>query len=186
MSISRLLKPRTTRVMGIDASTNSIAYCIFDGDSPVEYGEIMFNGSTIYDRILDAKRKIRALKSRFSVEFVVIEAAVMVRSAQTGLKMAYVFGTIMGELLENGAKVVEVHPITWQSYIGNKNFTAAQKAQVKKDNPGKSDTWIKGHIREMRKQKTMDFVRDLGVKTTSDNVADAAGISWYAIKNLVR
>lgn len=172
--------------MGIDASTNSIAYCIFDGNNPVEYGEINFEGSDVYKRILDAKRKIKALKSRFSVEFVVIEAAVMVRSANTGLKMAYIFGAIMGELLENGAKVVEVHPITWQSFIGNKNFTNAQKAQVKKDNPDRSDNWIKGHIREMRKQKTINFMSDMGVKTTSDNVADAAGIAWYAVKNLVK
>ena len=172
--------------MGIDASTNSIAYCIFDGSSPIEYGEINFEGSDVYKRILDAKRKIRALKSRFDVEFVVIEAAVMVRSANTGLKMAYVFGAIMGELLENGAKVVEVHPITWQSFIGNKNFTTAQKAQVKKDNPSRSDNWIKAHIREIRKQKTLDFFAELGIKTTSDNVADAAGVAWYAVKNLVK
>ena len=172
--------------MGIDASTNSIAYCIFDGEKPIEYGEIIFQGTTVYDRILDAKRKIRALKSRFSVDFVVIEAAVMVRSAQTGLKMAYVFGTIMGELLENGAKVVEVHPITWQSFIGNKNFTAAQKAQVKKENPDRSDSWIKSAIREQRKQKTLEFARSMGVRTDSDNVGDAAGLAWYAIKNLVR
>ena len=100
--------------------------------------------------------------------------------------MAYIFGAIMGELLENGAKVVEVHPITWQSFIGNKNFTNVQKAQVKKDNPNRSDNWIKNHIREMRKQKTLDFVSDMGVKTNSDNVADAAGIAWYAVKNLVQ
>lgn len=172
--------------MGIDASTNSMAYCIFDGDKPVEYGEIFFTGGDIYDRILDAKRKVRALKQRFNCEFIAIEAAVMVRSAQTGLKMAYAFGTIMGELLENGAKVVEVHPITWQSFIGNKNYTTAQKAQVKKDNPGRSDNWIKSTIREQRKQKTMDFMAELGVKTNSDNVADAAGVAWYAVKNLVR
>jgi Holliday junction resolvasome RuvABC endonuclease subunit len=173
-------------VLGIDASTNSIAYCIFDNGSVIEYGEINFTGTSIYDRILDAKYKTKAIKERFNADFVIIEAAVMVRSAQTGLKMAYVFGTIMGELLDNGAKVVEVHPITWQSYIGNKNFTTAEKAQVKKDNPGRSDNWIKGKIREMRKQKTLDFVRELGVKTDSDNVADAAGIAWYAVKNLVK
>jgi len=186
LSLAKLSKTSAKRVMGIDASTNSIAYCIFDGNNPVEYGEINFEGSDVYKRILDAKRKIKALKSRFSVEFVVIEAAVMVRSANTGLKMAYIFGAIMGELLENGAKVVEVHPITWQSFIGNKNFTNAQKAQVRKDNPDRSDNWIKNHIREMRKQKTLDFVSDMGVKTNSDNVADAAGIAWYAVKNLVK
>ena len=147
---------------------------------------ITFDGKDIYARIVDAKRKIKALKSRFDVDFVIIEAAVMVRSAATGLKMAYVFGAIMGELLENGATVVEVHPITWQSFIGNKNFTNAEKAQVKKDNPDRSDNWIKAKIREMRKQKTIDFMKGIGVNVESDNVADAAGIAYYAANNLVR
>ena len=163
MGIADLLKTKAERVMGIDASTNSIAYCIFEKAVPVEYGEITFDGKDIYARIVDAKRKIKALRSRFDVDFVVIEAAVMVRSATTGLKMAYVFGAIMGELLENGATVVEVHPITWQSFIGNKNFTNAEKAQVKKDNPGRSDNWIKAHIRELRKQKTLDFMSSIGI-----------------------
>ena len=61
----------------------------------------------------------------------------MVRSANTGLKMAYIFGAIMGELISDGRKVVEVHPITWQSYIGNKNFTNAEKKQVKDAYPDK-------------------------------------------------
>ena len=186
MSLSQLFKTESKRVMGIDASTNSMAYCIFDGDKVVEYGEIFFTGADLYDRLLDAKRKVKALKERFNCNFVAIEAAVMVRSAQTGLKMAYTFGTIMGELLENGAKVVEIHPITWQSFIGNKNYTAAQKAQVKKENPERSDSWIKSKIREQRKQKTLEFAKSIGVHTDSDNVGDAAGLAWYAIRNLVR
>lgn len=172
--------------MGIDASTHTIAYAIFEGKLPVEWGEIYFQGGNVYERILDAKRKIKALKNRFSVDFVAIEAAVMVRSANTGLKMAYIFGAIIGELLENGAKVVEVAPITWQSYIGNKNFTNAQKDEVRKLNPNRSDNWIKAEIRNMRKQKTINFMKDIGVDTESDNVADAAGIAWYAANNLVR
>ena len=172
--------------MGVDASTHTIAYTIFDGDKPVEWGEIFFEGGDVYERILDAKRKVRAIKERFNVEFIAIEAAVMVRSANTGLKMAYIFGAIMGELLENGARVVEVAPITWQSFIGNKNFTNAQKAEVRKAHPGRSDNWIKAEIRNMRKQKTIEYMKGIGVDTESDNVADAAGIAWYAVNNLVR
>lgn len=172
--------------MGIDASTHSIAYAIFENKKIIEYGEINFEGRTVYERILNSKKIVRALKDRFDVDFIAIEAAVMVRSIETGLKMAYIFGSIMGELLENGATVIEVHPITWQSYIGNKNFTKAEKEIVKKSNPGKSDNWIKGEIRNIRKKKTLDFMSDLGVKTDSDNVADAAGIAWYALNELAR
>jgi len=101
------------------------------------------------------------------------------------MKMAYVFGAIMGEILTDKIQVVEVHPITWQSYIGNKNFTKAEKIEIRNEFPGRSDNWIKAKIRERRKEKTIGFVRSLGIETESDNVADAAGIAWYAVNEIV-
>lgn len=153
--------------------------------TPVKWGEIKFDGSDVYERILDAKRKIKSFKNQLDMDFVVIEAAISVKSVHTGMKMAYVFGAIMGELLTDNVEVVEVHPITWQSYLGNKNYTKAEKEAIKLEFPGKSDSWIKGKIRERRKQKTIDFVQSLGIKTESDNVADAAGIAWYAVNEII-
>lgn len=186
MSLAKLAKPSESKVLGIDASTRSVAFCLFENKTPVKWGEVFFDGGTVYERILDAKKKVRDIIYLIPSEFVAIEAAVMVRSANTGLKMAYIFGAIMGELIQDGRKVVEVHPITWQSYINNKNFTKDQKESVKKEFPGKSENWYKGKIREIRKQKTIDFCSGLGVHTDSDNVADACGIAWYATNNLTR
>lgn len=186
MSLGKLRRPTADRVLGIDASTHSIAFCIFEKQKVVKYGEISFTGSDVYERIIDARKKIRALIEQFDADLVAIEAAVMVRSANTGLKMAYIFGAIMGELIADGRQVYEVHPITWQSFIGNKNFTKEQKIAVQKEYPGKSANWYKAKIREKRKQKTIDFCEQLGVKVESDNVADACGIGWYAVNNVMR
>jgi len=185
VSLASLAKPKVSKVLGIDASTNSIAFCLMNEKVPVKWGEINFEGADVYERILDAKRKIRSFKRELDTDFVVIEAAISVKSVATGMKMAYVFGAIMSELLDDNVEVVEVHPITWQSYIGNKNYTKAEKEAIKLEFPDKSDNWIKGKIRERRKQRTIDFVRDLGIKTKSDNVADAAGIAWYAVNEVV-
>jgi len=184
MSLAKL-KKQHHKVLGIDASTNTIAFCLMEGETPIQWGEISFSGSDIYDKILDAKRKVRAFVSELDYDFIALEAAVMVRSAQTGLKMAYVFGAILGELVKDGVDVKEVHPITWQSFIGNKNFTTAEKKAVREEFPGKSDNWYKGKIREKRKQRTITFVKSMGINTTNDNVADAAGIAWYAVKELI-
>jgi Holliday junction resolvasome RuvABC endonuclease subunit len=185
MSLAKLVKPRGAKVLGIDASTNSLAFCLMNGKEPVKWGEIAFEGSDVYERILDAKRKIKSFKNQLDTDFVVIEAAISVKSVHTGMKMAYVFGAIMGELLSDNVEVVEVHPITWQSYLGNKNYTKAEKEAIKLEFPEKSDNWIKAKIRERRKQRTIDFVGNLGVKTESDNVADAAGIAWYAVNEII-
>ena len=172
-------------MLGIDASTNSIAFCLMKDKKAVKWGEITFEGSDIYQRILDAKRKIKAFKKELDTDFVVIEAAISVKSVHTGIKMAYVFGAIMGELLSDNMQVVEVHPITWQSYLGNKNFNKAEKQAVKNEFPGKSETWYKGKIRELRKARTIEFAKNMGIDTKSDNVADAAGIAWYAVNEVV-
>ena len=185
MSLAKLAKNKGTKVLGIDASTNSFAFCLMNKDKAVKWGEITFQGADVYERILDAKNKIKSFKHTLDFDFVVIEAAISVKSVATGMKMAYVFGAIMGELLSDNVEVVEVHPITWQSYIGNKNYTKAEKDAIKAEFPDKSDNWIKGKIRGRRKQRTIDFARNLGIQTESDNVADAAGIAWYAVNEVV-
>jgi Holliday junction resolvasome RuvABC endonuclease subunit len=186
--LAALNKQNGKRVLGIDASTQSIAFCLFDNESPIYYGEIFFEGADVYERILDAKRKIKALKSDVftNIDYVAIEAAVVVKSVHIGIKMAYVFGAIMGEILDNHTKVVEVHPISWQSFINNKNFTKTEKEAVKIEFPNKSDNWYKAKIRDIRKHKTLQYMSDKGIITDSDNVADAAGLSWYAVHNISR
>lgn len=188
MSLAKLKKIEAHKVLGVDASTNSLAFCIFEGKQVVSYGEIHFEGSDVYERVLDAKRKTKALVDAglLEADFMALEAGIVVKSVHVGIKMAYVFGAIMGEILADHMEVIEVHPITWQSYIGNKNFTKAEKQAVKDEFPGKSENWYKAQIRKIRKQKTLDFMREKGIITESDNVADSAGLAWYAVNNLMR
>ena len=173
------------KILGIDASTNSIAFCLIDEKTPVKWGEVHFQGSTVYERILDAKRKVHAIRERLNYDTICIEAAVSVKSVATGLKMAYMFGTIMGELMYDDTRVVEVHPLKWQGYINNPNFTKSEKEAVKKEFPGKTESWYKNKVRELRKQKTIDFAKTLGIEVESDNVADAIGIAWWGSNEVV-
>jgi Holliday junction resolvasome RuvABC endonuclease subunit len=173
------------KVLGIDASTNSIAFCLMNDKIPVKWGEIVFHGSSVYERILDAKRKIKAIKNQLDYDIICIEAAVSVKSVATGLKMAYMFGAIMGELMYDDTKIIEVHPLKWQGYIKNPNFTKAEKDLVKKEFPGKTDSWYKNKVREIRKQRTIDFAATLGIETDNNNVTDAVGVAWWAVNEAV-
>lgn len=171
--------------MGIDASTNSLAFAVLQGDVVVKYGEIFFHGATVFDRLNDARAKTEGLLEEFDIEYVCIEASVMVRSISVAIKLAYVYGAIIGELLKGGATVVEATPIAWQAFIGNPNLTAAEKAQIKKDNPGKSKSFYQVEGRKIRKQRTIKWVYDtFGIELKSDNVADAFGLSYYASNHL--
>ncbi len=152
---------------------------------PVKYGEIFFHGSSVYERIYDASVKIEALSKEFNVKYIAIESAVLVNSAAVGIKLAYVFGAIMAQLLRNGSEVVEVKPLTWQSYIGNKSWTPTQKAKLKAAIPGKSASWYKGEVRKRRKQYTLDyFNKKFKLNLESDNVGDAFGVAYYLSENI--
>lgn len=184
MPLSDLHKTKAQRVMGIDCSTKSIAFTVFDGETFNKCGEVFFEGATVFDRAYDAHKKTLATFEYLKPDFVAIEAAIMVRSTSVAIKMAYVFGAVIAALLQQGAKVIEVPPISWQSFIGNKNLTKVEKDAIKKEFPGKSTSWYQNKGRLMRKQRTIDFAkREFGIELDSDNVADSLGIAWWAVKN---
>ena len=185
MSLANLRKTAAQTVMGIDASTQSLAFCVLDYETPLSWGEVHFAGSNVYARLGDAKKKTAALNDQFKCDFVAIESAVMVRSAAVAIKLAYVYGAIFGELLESHANVVEVAPTQWQNYIGNKNWTAGRKYDLRKSSPGKSKSWYQNEIRKQRKQFTIDWAKtEFGIDIESNNVSDAFGLAWYASHHL--
>lgn len=166
--------------MGIDCSTNSLAFSVFENNKLIKYGEIFFNGDTVFHRAADARRKMEALAKEFDVSFVAIEKTIFARSIDTAIKMAYVAGTVISCLVENHAEVIEVAPISWQSGIGNPNLTKAEKAKIKLDFPGKSKTWYQNKGREVRKNRTKEWVKkQFGLDISSDNITDAIGLGFY-------
>lgn len=191
MSLASLRKTRAKRVLGIDCSTHSFAFTVFYNRRPVRWGKIQFNGADVFERIGDAANKIRAVKDEFAdVDYIVIESAIMakVNNADTTIKLAYVYGAVMAELMRTGVRVVTVKPTEWQNFIGNKNFTKAEKEKLKTDFPGKSASWYSGKIRELRKQRTMDyFNKKWPVMNLTDNdVGDSAGIAYFGYYQLTQ
>jgi Holliday junction resolvasome RuvABC endonuclease subunit len=171
--------------MGIDASTQSLAFAVFKDRELVKYGKINFSGNSSYDRLADSQSKIIALADDFDVDYIAIEKAIMVRSTDTAIKLGMAIGVIIASVLHKGTEVVEVAPISWQSYIGNNNYTKAKKGEVKRANPGKSDSWIRNEIRERRKQYTIDYCnKKFKISNDDNDVSDAIGIGWYAVNHL--
>jgi Holliday junction resolvasome RuvABC endonuclease subunit len=182
MSIFELIKkPGVKRVMGADCSTQSFAFSIFDDGELVQWGEIKFVGKNVFERLADGQDKVRALRDVLQVDKVVIEGAIYVQNKKTVILLAYAFGAIISALVQSGAEVVEMSPMTWQSRIGNKVLTKAEKAAIMADNPGKSATWYTAANRNFRKNRTREWVRDnLGPDINNDNVTDAIALGWVA------
>lgn len=179
-------KKKVSTVMGIDASTHSLAFAIYNDDKLTRYGKIVFSGKTVYDRLADAQDKMIALRSQFDVDYVAIEKAIRVNNAGVALKLAMFVGVIIASVKKDGTEVVEVVPITWQSFIGNRNYTKDQRAKVRRRriNKGKSVSYINSLVRAERKQITMAyFNKKFKINVVDDDVSDAIGVGWYAVNN---
>jgi Holliday junction resolvasome RuvABC endonuclease subunit len=189
MGIGNLTKVKAKRVIGIDCSTNSLAFAIFEGEAPIKCGEVFFKGSTVFDRLAHAKAITKGLVENgiLKADYIAIESAIMVRNIQTAIDLAYVYGAVIGELMASNPEVHKVAPISWQSSIGNPNLKKAEKDKLISDNPGKSKTWYQNKGREMRKQRTLVIAREFfEISTDSDNVGDAVGLALHTSRVLTR
>jgi Holliday junction resolvasome RuvABC endonuclease subunit len=190
MGFADLTKRKAGRVIGIDCSTFSLAYAIFDDNKPVACGEVQFNGSDIYERLNDARRKTQALVDNGILvgDHIGMEAAIVAKSgAQVAIKLAYVYGAVLGVLMQNKMNVETVAPITWQTYIGNGNLKTEEKNQMRIDFPDHKDSWYQNEGRKRRKQRTLDFAKTFfTIASDSDNVGDAVGIAYYTSEALTR
>lgn len=174
------------RVCAIDASTNSLAYATFHGGILKEYGKIGFEGKDIYEKVIDAGRKSKSLfDSIINVDAIVIEHTVFMNSPKTAADLALVQGALLGAAGQSGIRSIgKVSPITWQNYIGNKKISKEEKAIIVARNPGKSESWYKTYERNLRKERTIDFIEFQYKRKISDNdVADACGIGHWAVHN---
>jgi Holliday junction resolvasome RuvABC endonuclease subunit len=175
------IKPKT--ICSIDASTNSIAFAIFEDDSLIQYGKINFVGTNTYEKVMDSGRKIRAFFKLYeNIDAIVIEHTVFMNSPKTAADLALVQGAILASAGID--KIRSVAPITWQIYIGNPKLSKQELSDLKKQNSGKSEAWLKTYAREFRKQRTIKLIDIIYDRIVTDNdVADAIGIGHYAINN---
>lgn len=187
MTLASLIKTKASKVLGIDASTNSIAFCLMENDIPLKWGKINLSGNDIYEKIYDAKVKMSVMLDELQADYIAVEGAVLVRSADAVIKLSYVYGVVIAELMSTGAKVITISPTSWQAYIGNKNPTKEEKAGIRLANPGYADSWYKNQLRNMRKQRTADYFNKKYSLSISDfDVADAFGIAHYANRELTK
>lgn len=178
MNYKELKGGSVNTVLGIDASTNSVAYSLMNKDGLVKYGEIDFEGGNVFERLADAQSKISKIKKELKADTVVIESAVYVQNKKTVILLAYAFGAILSAIVHKGSKVEELSPTEWQFAIGNKVLTKAEKEAIHEEHPDRSKSWYSAKYRETRKGRTMKWVKDnYDVDAPTDNVSDAIAIS---------
>lgn len=189
MGIETLAKTKAKRVIGIDCSTNSLAFAIFEDGRPLQCGEIQFDGADVFERLSDAGNKTKSLVDAgiLKGDFIAMEAAIFANNMQTAIKLAYVYGAVLRELMVVNIKVIQKAPISWQTAIGNPNLTKSEKDRIKNDNPGKKTSWYRNESRKIRKQRTLDIARQhFDISSGSDNIGDAVGVALACLDEDIR
>jgi hypothetical protein len=175
-------------VCAIDASTNSLAFAVFNTKKKdiTTIGKINFEGKDTYEKVMDAGKKVKAFFDIYGgFEAIIIEHTVFMNSPKTAADLALVQGAILGSAGQSGTQIIgKVSPITWQNFAGNKKISKEEQLVIRAQNPGKSVSWYKSHERNIRKERTIRFINTIYDRTISDNdVADACGIGHWALSN---
>ena len=187
MTLASLVKIKASRVLGIDASTSSIAFCLMENNVPLKWGKIDLVGQDIYEKIYNAKVRMSLMLEDLKSDYIAVEGAILVRSPDAVIKLSYVYGVVIAELMSTGAEVITISPSSWQAYIGNKNPTKDEKSAIRLANPGYADSWYKNQLRNMRKQRTVDYFNKKYNLSLSDfDVADSFGIAYYSNEVLTK
>ena len=179
-------KPKV--ICAIDASTNSLAFALFDTQQKTlgAVGKINFEGNDTYEKVMDAGKKVKAFIDYYGgFDAIVIEHTVFMNSPKTAADLALVQGAILGAAGQAGTKVIgKVSPITWQNYLGNKKISKEEQLVIRAQNPGKSLSWYKTYERNLRKERTMKLIEINYDRIIKDNdVADACGIGHWSMNN---
>lgn len=173
---------KPTKVVGVDTSTKGFAYALIDDGELVEYDLIPFTGSSLSDKMAEARAAGDYIAS-LDPDFALVEQVIHLNNRAVVIKLAYFAGIALSSLAAAGVRFDDVVPIQWQNAIGNPKFTKAEKAKLKKESPGRSTSWINNRRRELRKQRTIDIVNaKFGTEIEDDNIADAVGIALYALE----
>lgn len=185
MGVVKTLKHKHEKILGIDASTNSLAFCYMKNSSPVRWGELQYSHSTnLFERLGSIEQRAGIIVDMFpDLDYVVIEAPVKVMNMRVAIHLAYSYGIVAAKFAARGIEVTDVPPVVWQKYIGNFPFTKAEKLNLRSDFPGKSKSWYSTRERAIRKQRTIDWVKEeFNITILSNNVTDAFGVCWHAGK----
>lgn len=175
-------------ICAIDASTNSLAFAVFNTKEKdiTTIGKINFEGKDIYEKVMDAGKKVKAFFDIYGgFEAIIIEHTVFMNSPKTAADLALVQGAILGSAGQSGTQIIgKVSPITWQNFAGNKKISKEEQLIIRTQHPKKSVSWYKSYERNLRKERTIRFINTIYDRTITDNdVADACGIGHWALSN---
>lgn len=171
-----------SKIMGVDCSSKSFAFSLWDDGELKKWGEIFFDDMTLDQRMGSANRQMWAVAKIFGpVDKIYYESAVYIQNKQTVISLAMMLGAALSPFVKDGTKSFPTPPIVWQRDM-NPALTKAEKKEIADANSERSTSWIKEAYRKEHKRRGIEKVKALhNITVTSDNVSDAILVGGWGV-----
>lgn len=172
------------RILGIDSSTQGVAWCIIKNGKPEASGLInMTKLKGIQNKLSLVAEEYPKVLKKYKPQEVFIEKTISVRNAATFRVLSYVVGALMLSTLENGYDITDVEPSVWKPFLCYTNLSRkfVMKAKLKLGR-------LEGEklCRIMRKSQTQNILKHNFPKfdVEDDNISDACAIGLYGFQQI--
>lgn len=164
-------------ILGLDCSTTSTGWSVFDNKGLAAYGIIKPEGEDWRDRLVHQAPKIKEIIEKYNPTLILMEDVPL--NSKGGLKILVVLGAVQGIILgiasSHGIPIKFVSPNEWRSKVGL--FTGNRE----------------GTKREEMKQKSVELAnKEFGLdlkwiskssKFNQDDISDSILIAYSYFKN---
>lgn len=164
------VKVDRTRVLGIDPSTNSIAFTLVENEKPVIWGKVIFYRKASLPEKMNMMHHVIdvILEKTGEPTYVVVEQMISVQNPQTTRVLSYMAGAIMLEFAIRHIDIADCPPMTWKNYHGYKRVTKAMGLSKKEAD----------RLRKSQIQDAIELVYPY-FNVNDNDIADSCGIALW-------
>lgn len=162
--------------MGIDASTRSTGWCVFDGDKLIKYGLIKSDNEDWRQRLVEQAQILGELFDTYKPVKVYMEDVPL--NLNGGAKVVVMLGAVQGMLYGVGASrgidMIFLQPSAWRSplglYTGSRDGT--KRAELKKKSVDKANDLFELEL----------VYKSPSSKFNEDDISDAILLCYSQVK----
>ena len=155
------------RVFALDQASKITGWSLFENTTLLRYGIIDFGQDKLEEvewdaRILKLKIEVLKLIKKYKPELFICEDIQFQQNQKVYKLLAEILGVILNTFNEQEFLYEKISPSQWKGFCQ-----------------------IKGKARKEQKENTIKFVKEKFGNDVSEDEADAIGIGWYAVNNIV-
>lgn len=176
--------PANRYILGIDSSTQGVAWTLIDLGRPTHSGKIdLTKIKEMDDMMSEICQTFPKVLEDQTPDHIFIEMPIFVANPATARKLTFIVGCLLTVAIQQGYETTLVEPATWKSYIGYFNLSSKFQAEAKLK-LGKTEG--KKLCDFLRKEQTRRIVKRRFdyFEVEDHDITDACAIGLYGANKL--